>query len=25
MLANPRAWDLEKIAGAGWSVLFRVR
>jgi len=25
MLANPLAWDLETVAGAGWSVLFRVR
>lgn len=25
MLANPMAWDLETIAQAGWSALFRVR
>ncbi len=25
MLQNPHAWDLDKIAGAGWSVLFKVR
>jgi len=25
MLANPLAWDLDTVARAGWSVLFRIR